>query len=132
MIPGSGAQLLEAVTVLFRSPGVVGGGGGETERTQEREFRTEEGGRIGQKENKMNVMALGLQTLLGAQNSSLCLKALLRQESVPQLLWISLQKLQKKRKKETPRSPISPQVQSLGVTPSLLVGSPHTPVVISL
>ena len=99
MIPGSGAQLLEAVIVLCRSPGAVGGRGGETESPQEREFRTEEGGRTGQKENKMNVVALGLQTLLGAQNSSLCLKALLRQESVPQLLWISLQKLQKKKKK---------------------------------
>lgn len=114
MIPGSGAQLLEAVTVLFRSPGAVGGGGGETERTQEREFRTEEGGRIGQKENKMNVMALGLQTLLGAQNSSLCLKALLRQESVPQLLWISLQKLQKKERKKLQGPQSLPKSSLLG------------------
>lgn len=71
------------------------GGGGETESPQEREFRTEKGGMIGQKEEyKVNVMALGPQTPLGAQSSSFCLKVLLRQELVPQLLWISLQKLQ--------------------------------------
>ena len=31
---------------------------------------------------------------------------------------------------ETPRSPVSPQAQSLGVTPSLLVGSPRISVVV--
>lgn len=42
---------------------------------------------IGQKEEyKMKVMALGPQTLLGAQNISFCLKMLLKQELVPQLL----------------------------------------------
>ena len=45
----------------------------------------------------MNVATLGLQTLLRAQNSGFCLKAYLRQESVPQLPLDT--------PTETPRSP---------------------------
>ena len=51
--------------------------------------------------------------------------------SFPAALDIPTETPKKKKKEDTPRSPISPQVQSLGVTPSLLVGSPRTPVVIS-
>lgn len=46
MIPGSGAQLLEVVTVLCRSPGGEVG----RQKVPRREFRTEKGGMIGQKE----------------------------------------------------------------------------------